>query len=375
MYSQTEGNPLFVNEVVRLLVQEGELSPERLAERKSWSVRIPEGVREVIGRRLDRLSERCNQVLTMAAVLGREFSFAQMAKLAEDHERGAAAGGAGGGDGGAGDRGAAAAGGALPVHPCPDPGDAGGGASSARRVRLHARIAQALEALYGAQAEAHAAELAFHFGEAEPVLGAEKLVHYSLLAGEKALAGYAYEDALAHFQRGLAAKEGQPMDEQTAALLYGLGRAEAPSSCWMKLPPPDCGLRLLCTGRRCAALPGRGVGAVTESRGFELMAPVVERALQLAPPEAVETGWLLCVRGRYLGVNRQDREGPCAASAGPGHRPVRRLTNAWSCGHGRPGQSSPITMLGSGEDEPIKERYGCSGGGQPMGRDHRAGMP
>ncbi len=56
-----------------------------------------------------------------------------------------------------------------------------------RRVRLHARIAQMLEELYGDDSEAHAAELAHHFAEAQTVLGTEKLVHYSMLAGERAL--------------------------------------------------------------------------------------------------------------------------------------------------------------------------------------------
>ena len=74
VHRQTEGNPLFVTEVVRLLVQEGELTQEKAGQRDSWSVRIPEGVREVIGRRLDRLSERCNETLTVASVVGREFT-------------------------------------------------------------------------------------------------------------------------------------------------------------------------------------------------------------------------------------------------------------------------------------------------------------
>ena len=47
-------------------------------------MRIPEGVREVIGRRLDRLSERCNETLTVAAVLGREFTLQQLNALIED---------------------------------------------------------------------------------------------------------------------------------------------------------------------------------------------------------------------------------------------------------------------------------------------------
>jgi predicted ATPase len=106
--------------------------------------------------------------------------------------------------------------------------------SASRRARLHARIAEALEALYGADVEAHAAELAHHFAEAEPVLGIEKLVNYSLLAGERALAAYAWEEAQAHFQRGLAAK-GVPLedaepaeDAESARLLFGLGRARRP---------------------------------------------------------------------------------------------------------------------------------------------------
>ncbi|MAF52082.1 MAG: hypothetical protein FI707_03110 [SAR202 cluster bacterium] len=59
VHTQTEGNPLFVTEVVRLLVQEGELSSDMGSERSAsggWEMRIPEGVREVIGRRLNQLS-------------------------------------------------------------------------------------------------------------------------------------------------------------------------------------------------------------------------------------------------------------------------------------------------------------------------------
>lgn len=94
------------------------------------------------------------------------------------------------------------------------------------RAGLHARIAEALEELYGADAETHASELAHHFSEAEPVLGPEKLVRYALLAGEKALAAYAYEEALAHFLRGREAKGEGPIDSETADLLFGLGRAQ-----------------------------------------------------------------------------------------------------------------------------------------------------
>ena len=67
--------------------------------------------------------------------------------------------------------------------------------SLTRRVRLHAQIGETLEELYGAGGEVHAAELAYHFVQAETATGAEKLVKYTLLAGEQALAASAYDRA------------------------------------------------------------------------------------------------------------------------------------------------------------------------------------
>ncbi|MFQ6030383.1 MAG: AAA family ATPase, partial [Dehalococcoidia bacterium] len=226
VHSQTEGNPLFVTEVVRLLVQEEALTPEGARERDSWSVRIPEGVREVIGRRLDRLTDRCNQTLTVAAVVGREFSLEQLKPLVEDLTE---------------DRLLEVMEEALQARVIEELPRAAGQyqfthaliqetlaeeLSLTRRVRLHAQIAEALESLYGADAEAHAAELAHHFAEAEAVLDTERLVKYSLVAGERALGAYAWEEALTYFQRGLATQIGQPVDNEIAALLFGQGRAQ-----------------------------------------------------------------------------------------------------------------------------------------------------
>ena len=86
-----------------------------------------------------------------------------------------------------------------------------------RRVRLHARIAETRKEMYGDDAESHAAELAYHFAQAELLLGTEKLVRYSLAAGEKALNSYAWEEAQAHFERGLAAR-GIPIGGSEPAL-------------------------------------------------------------------------------------------------------------------------------------------------------------
>ena len=79
VHRETEGNPFFMSEVVRLLVAEGRLTRE--PDSGSWGHAIPQGVREVIGRRLNRLSPRCNEVLAAAAVLGREFDSRLLARV------------------------------------------------------------------------------------------------------------------------------------------------------------------------------------------------------------------------------------------------------------------------------------------------------
>src|SRR5439155_21889403 len=71
VHREAEGNPFFLGEVVRLLVTEGSLAGA--GDRTDWKFRVPQGVREVIARRLDPLSQECNRVLSVAAVIGREF--------------------------------------------------------------------------------------------------------------------------------------------------------------------------------------------------------------------------------------------------------------------------------------------------------------
>src|SRR5262249_25526774 len=87
----TEGNPFFIEEVLRHLVESGALyrrDGRWVTDAQSiGEVGIPEGVRDVIGRRLSRLSETCNRALAAAAAVGREFEFellAPMTGLAED---------------------------------------------------------------------------------------------------------------------------------------------------------------------------------------------------------------------------------------------------------------------------------------------------
>jgi DNA-binding SARP family transcriptional activator/tetratricopeptide (TPR) repeat protein len=77
---ETEGNPLFIGEMVRLLAEEGGLEGE------IRPLRIPQTVHAVIARRLGHLSDECNRVLLLACVLGREFTHSALARVAEVSE-------------------------------------------------------------------------------------------------------------------------------------------------------------------------------------------------------------------------------------------------------------------------------------------------
>ena len=230
VYTQTEGNPLFVTEVVRLLVQEGQLGQaQRTSGRQteSWTVRIPEGVREVIGRRLNRMSERCNDTLTMASIVGREFEFSQLKALVEDLSE---------------DMLLDVLEEALAARVIEEMPDSIGRyqfthallqetlmdeLSLTRRVRLHARIAESLEAMYGDDVESHAEELVFHFEQAQAILGTEKLVKYSVSAGDAALSTWAIEEGRAHFELARNLLTDDTDGRTKAEVLFGYARARS----------------------------------------------------------------------------------------------------------------------------------------------------
>ncbi len=314
VYTHTEGNPLFVTEVVRLLVQEGELSSERLSEHGSWSIRIPEGVREVIGRRLERLSERCNETLVVASVIGREFGLDELERVIGDLAE---------------DRLLELLDEALSARVIEElPRSLGRyqfthaliqetlaeELSLTRRVRLHARIAEALEQLYGADADAHAAELAHHFGEAEALVGPEKLVHYSLIAGESALAAHAHEQAVGHFERALTAKVEQAMDDETAALLFGLARAQLATLAPREWGPLVMNMRRAFDHYADAGDIRRAVVVATHpfplslGMGHLKMAELITRALTIVPSDSPEEGRLLATHGWFTGGWEADYE-------------------------------------------------------------------
>ena len=76
VHSETDGNPFFVEEVYQHLAEEGTIFDEAgrwRTDLKAGRIDVPEGVRLVISRRLERLGDDARQILTAAAVIGRSF--------------------------------------------------------------------------------------------------------------------------------------------------------------------------------------------------------------------------------------------------------------------------------------------------------------
>ncbi len=197
---ETGGNPFFIREVMLHLIDEQKIAQEdgRWVSKVSIAeMGIPEGVREVIGRRLSRVGDTCGRMLTTASALTAGFSWEVIAALvdADDAalldavdealaaqlivER---------------ERGRYDFTHALIRHTLYEE------LSTPRRVLMHRRIGEALERLYATDIEPHVAELAHHFYEAgEPSF--EKAIDYCARAGERAAESLAYDEAASLFDR------------------------------------------------------------------------------------------------------------------------------------------------------------------------------
>ena len=308
IHSRTEGNPLFVNEVVELI------DTEQMTENKAWSDIIPNGVRDAIGSRLSRLSDTCNQVLGTASAIGREFDRSLLSTL--DSSIGI-------------DGVLAALDEALEakvieeLHGSAERYQFGHALiqqslyedlSSVRRLREHASIGEALEQIHGSNLAEHAEELAHHFAEAQTLLGTEKFVRYSLMAGERSLAAYANEEALAHYQLVLSAKDSQVVDAEMASILFGLGRAQMAVFGRERILDAVGNLDLAFdyyarTGDVAQAVavaehpipPLTGYNTGTDQR--------IARVLTMIPPDSLPAGRLLALHGRILGQEIGDYEG------------------------------------------------------------------
>jgi class 3 adenylate cyclase len=215
---ETDGNPFFVAEVLRHLIESGAIaqgSDGRWVLRSSIAdLGLPQSVREVVCRRAERLGEQSQQILTMAAVIGRTFDVelldllidgdeeelldaldtgVQASLLVESPER----------------VGRFSFAHALIDHALYDT------LGAMRRGRLHRRVAEALEQLCGEEpgerlvaelseavgsAGGSAAILAYHWREAGH---SDQAVHYLLMAAEQAGNGCAEAEAVTLYNQAL----------------------------------------------------------------------------------------------------------------------------------------------------------------------------
>jgi eukaryotic-like serine/threonine-protein kinase len=223
VHEQTEGNPFFLGEVVRLLASEQRLDATGPG---GWELAIPQGVREVVGRRLDRLSDEANQVLAQAAVAGREFDFDVLAAVA-DCDR---------------DMVTRALDEAVEARVLAELPRVPGRYSfshalvretlyaeipAGRRVQLHGEIGRALEERYRDDVESHLSEIAHHLLEAAPAGDVARAVDFAERAARRASEQLAHEDAVKHLERALEASDlaAAAARDRRLRLLLELGRA------------------------------------------------------------------------------------------------------------------------------------------------------
>ena len=311
VHTRTEGNPLFVSEVVRLI--DPEQSPRRLDNDMAWANIIPDGLRDAISRRLNRLSDPCIQILRSASVIGRQFNFSILRIVNAEIDADAVL---------------EALDEALEAKVIESLGVGSGryqfghaliqqalyeNMSSARRINAHASIGDSLEQLHRDNLNEHAAEVAHHFAEAEAVLDPGKSARYWLMAGEQALLTSAHEDALAHFERGLAARKialsgTEPAtDEEAAALLFGLARAKSTAGVGPQLIEAFSAI-----GRAFEFYASVGnIALAVATAEFPISPPtglvpgvaqLLDRALTLVPEDSHEAGRLLSRLGGAVGL-------------------------------------------------------------------------
>ncbi len=210
IYEETDGNPFFVEEVFAHLKEEGWLFDANGKWRTDLRVQdldVPEGVRLVIGRRLERLSETCRAVLTSAAVIGPRFNLRVLEEVGDAKDEDLLD----------------ALDAAVQAHLISEQRGSRdvsyafshelirqtliAGLSLPRRQRRHLKIAGAMEHVWGDRINARASDLAYHLYQAGAAADADKTVHFLTLAAEQAIDSAAYVEALAHCERAATIEE------------------------------------------------------------------------------------------------------------------------------------------------------------------------
>ena len=222
IFEKTGGNPMFLEAVVHSLVEDGSLvwSGGRWAPKPGAEIRLPERVQSLLRQRLANLDPDTRQLLSVASVLGLQFSFdtvRRMAALPEEQlltaleacvrsrvlvERPGDAG--------------------RPVYEFADPQVREAlyeEISRVRREQYHLRAGEALEAVVNSGGFARSAGLARHF-----LLGnnPQKALEYSVRAADEEARLYAPEEARRHYETALELLQSHPDERRRVAVLEGM---------------------------------------------------------------------------------------------------------------------------------------------------------
>jgi DNA-binding CsgD family transcriptional regulator len=227
IYAETNGNPFYTREIFRHLVEEEKIIPRAGRWSTDLSVSdlgIPEGVRQVLDRRVSRLSQETQRLLRFASAFTGGFTFQLLQALTGLPEETllnsldeALQGGLirTTGEAATYDFAHAIVRHTLYNELNPD-----------RRARLHRRIALALEGIYAGCEMDYAAEFAVQYHASSILPGAERGIPYCLAAAEQARAGYAHDRAVVFLRMARDLLPGGP-SEASADLLCQLAIAEA----------------------------------------------------------------------------------------------------------------------------------------------------
>jgi tetratricopeptide (TPR) repeat protein len=253
VYRETDGNPYFVSEVLRHLAETGAIYQDGTgrwtSETTLEQVALPDSVREVIGARVGRLGKDAERVLSVAAVIGRDFDLdllARATKTTEDDLLDILEA-------------------AAVVALVREPDDASGRYNFAhaliqhtlyedlgpnRRAQAHRKVAEALEDLCGDRPGVRVGELARHWMAATQPIDLIKAIGYSRQAGDAALDALAPADALRYYAQALDLYSQGPETDLVLGLdlTIGLGTAQRQAG------DPAFRETLLSTARRAADL-------------------------------------------------------------------------------------------------------------------------
>ena len=220
VYQRTEGNPFFVEELVRYLVESGALTleDEGWDLRETPSLQLPDSVKLVVEERLERLAEETRRAIAMASVIGQEFALSLLQEITGVEEDDLVE---------VVDQAVEA----RVLLPRPGVGQEVyafadnqvrevlyEGTGTARRRRYHLRIGEAIEKVHARRLEEHYDALAQHFLEGNDL---EKAKDYSIMAGDRASGIYSWARAISLYQTALELSEELEADRSEQAQILG----------------------------------------------------------------------------------------------------------------------------------------------------------